>query len=676
MTTTLLNSATTASEKTLLSSKATPSLTTAGAISVLSVSTSPEGSPTAVEQRERHPSAGVIRHRNSHHDDMGRGDYTLGAVQNDDELSPMEIEMEPLSSGGSNNGNGGGGGGGGGGLEKFDDEHDHDDESLMMMMVCCPSPHPEGSWQRRLDDFLFPPHLPRSCQMLRPENIAVPACYLLVGLLQGLSSPLVNVLPLDLGATEAQQTTLSSIRSLPASFKLIFGFMSDNLPICGYRRKPYMLLGWACASLSMLTLLTFTNLGDIQPRNSGCFQSSSSSSSSTGDSTNSDNNGSDANSDNAIVHDNAPTPPDDAPSVPFFAVVLLLFGLGFWMADVMGDSIVAEKAKLEPAHSRGSIQSSCYSYRFFGVMIAAPLSTYMYTAWGPRSVVWLLCALPMSILPLIFLLGEVQYAPVRPTVEQCGEIWNTVCSRAVWQPMGFVFLFNLLQVGNSAWREYLVTVLHFTSCELNMILIVAYVLLYLGILAYKYYLIHWSWRQVYILTTCMNGFFSMLQVLLIYGITFGMSPFLFALGDDAFAEFFSGIQFLPTTIMMVHLCPTGSEGASYAMFTTVNNTALNLSSAISTMLLGIWKVDRETLQMGNVSGMINLTYFTTAVQMVGIVFVGWLPRYKEDLAALKEEKFSSSIGGGIFLTITIAGLVYAITVGVLNVVAPGWMGES
>jgi len=57
-------------------------------------------------------------------------------------------------------------------------------------------------------------------------------------------------------------------------------------------------------------------------------------------------------------------------------------------------------------------------------------------------------------------------------------------------------------------------------------------------------------------------------VLLIYGITFGLSPFLFALGDDAFAEFIGGVQFLPTTIMMVHLCPAGSEGASYAMFTT------------------------------------------------------------------------------------------------------------
>ena len=42
--------------------------------------------------------------------------------------------------------------------------------------------------------------------------------------------------------------------------------------------------------------------------------------------------------------------------------------------------------------------------------------------------------------------------------------------------------------------------------------------------------------------------------------------------------------------MMVHLCPTGSEGASYAMFTTVNNAALNVAAAISTVMLKIWDV--------------------------------------------------------------------------------------
>ena len=67
--------------------------------------------------------------------------------------------------------------------------------------------------------------------------------------------------------------------------------------------------------------------------------------------------------------------------------------------------------------------------------------------------------------------------------------------------------------------------------------------------------------KVYIFTTAINGVLSCLQVLLIFGITFGLGDFLFALGDDAMAEFIAGIQFLPTTIMMVHLCPAGSEGA-------------------------------------------------------------------------------------------------------------------
>jgi hypothetical protein len=369
--------------------------------------------------------------------------------------------------------------------------------------------------------------------------------------------------------------------------------------------------------------------------------------------------------------------PPDAPSIPFLSLQMLLFGTGFWMADVMGDSVVAEKAKLEPLEARGSVQSSCYSYRFFGLMVAAPFSTAIYAWAGPFYVICLLSVLPLGILPLVFMMGEVKNAPVAATRDQCNEIWKTVCSRAVWQPLGFVYLYNVLQVGNAAWKEFLKTSLNFSSSMLNMIYIASCVLLYVGVLTYKYYLINWSWRAVYIITTTLNGIFSLLQVLLIMGITFGLSNFWFALGDDAFSEFISGIQFLPTTIMMVHLCPAGSEGASYAMFTTVNNSALHLSTALSTHLLGIWDVSRQALQEGDLSGMVNLTLLTTALQVSGIFFVGWLPKTKEDLFALKEQGFGSSkVGGLIFLCITFFSIFYAFVVGLLNTVKPGWMGES
>ena len=104
-------------------------------------------------------------------------------------------------------------------------------------------------------EWLYPSHIPRPVSLFRRENLAVPACYLCVGLLQGLSGPLINVYPLDLNATEAQQATISSLRGLPSTFKLLFGFWSDNVPLWGYRRKSYMFVGWLLASLSMLVLM-------------------------------------------------------------------------------------------------------------------------------------------------------------------------------------------------------------------------------------------------------------------------------------------------------------------------------------------------------------------------------------------------------------------------------------
>jgi len=176
-------------------------------------------------------------------------------------------------------------------------------------------------------------------------------------------------------------------------------------------------------------------------------------------------------------------------------------------------------------------------------------------------VVILLAMLPLSIVPFILRFEEVKNVPVAPIREQCSEIYNTVCSRAVWQPLGFVYLYNILQVSNSAWKQFLKTNLGFSACQLNMLLATAYILLYVGVWTYKTFMIHWSWRKVYITTTLLNGVFSILQVLLVMGITFGLSPFLFAFGDDVFADFLAGVQFLPTTILMVHLCPVGSEGA-------------------------------------------------------------------------------------------------------------------
>ena len=128
---------------------------------------------------------------------------------------------------------------------------------------------------------------------------------------------------------------------------------------------------------------------------------------------------------------------------------------------------------------------------------------------------------------------------------------------------------------------------------------------------------------------------------------------------------------------MVNLCPVGSEGASYAMFTTINNSAGQVSRAISTQLLRIWDVSKDTLAKHELQGMVNLTILTTGLQLCGILFVRMLPRTKDELFELREKEFGSSkIGGLIFLIITFASILYTMTISILNVVAPGWSGES
>ena len=433
------------------------------------------------------------------------------------------------------------------------------------------------------------------------------------------------------------------VAMLPCVFKILFGFLSDQVPILGYRRKGYMWIGWTMSAAIMVHLLLTSNL-TLEWKDNGTL----------------------------VI-------PKNSPSIQQLSVCFLVFGFGYWMADVNSDSIVAERAKLEPPSKRGQLQSTCYAFRFFGVMVAAPVSTFLYDSnHGPRNIVLIMAIIPTVIMaPLLYLLQEIPPTRILSARQQCHEIWTTVCSRSVWQPMGFIYLYNILQVPNAAWRQFLKTCLNFSEDQLNALLIAAYVLLYLGTLAYKYYFIRFSWRLVFQVGIAMNCIFSALQILLIKGRTFGLSPFVFALGDDVFSDLISGIQFLPLTIMMVHLCPDGSEGASYAMYTTVSNSAMLAQPTISTMLLGIWDVSKQALQDRELSGLLKLSMLTTLIQTSAILFVRLLPKDRHDLELLKTKgRSTSKLGGAVFLGIIFASTLDACVVGLLNILNPGWVRGS
>jgi len=51
------------------------------------------------------------------------------------------------------------------------------------------------------------------------------------------------------------------------------------------------------------------------------------------------------------------------------------------------------------------------------------------------------------------------------------------------------------------------------------------------------------------------------------------------------------------------MCPDGSEGASYAMLTTLSNMGGTVAADVSTLLAGIWNVSDSAIEKGRYTGM-------------------------------------------------------------------------
>jgi hypothetical protein len=80
--------------------------------------------------------------------------------------------------------------------------------------------------------------------LFRLDNIALVFCYFCVGMTGSLLSTPLNVYLVEvLNAEPAMQNTIIILQTLPWSFKIIFGFLSDAVPIFGMHRKPYLVCG-------------------------------------------------------------------------------------------------------------------------------------------------------------------------------------------------------------------------------------------------------------------------------------------------------------------------------------------------------------------------------------------------------------------------------------------------
>ena len=450
-------------------------------------------------------------------------------------------------------------------------------------------------------------------------NLAITMSYFIIGFAMSFTRVPCNYYAIHvLNATPAEQNVLTTMTQLPWSFKLLYGLLSDCVPVCGKRRKPYFILGWIFFIMANLLLASMVTPG-IQ----------------------------------ALVF------------LSFLSVA------GYMMSDVMCDALIVERSRYESASNKGNFQAVGYTCRFAGNIIGSILGTILYNkddwGWGLQiSQIFVINGLScvFFVCPFIYnLLDEHHFTKTRSLNEQCYDIWRTVQLKAIWRPLCFVYIYNALQIQNPTWNEFLVDGLKFTNWMLGVLGIAGSIFSWLGIIAYRKFFCNVSWRNIYIWTTLIVMFFTIFQILLIFrvNVKWGINDLAFSLGDDAIASFVASVQFLPIVKMYLGLCPEGAEGTTYAMLTTFSNMASAVGQSIGTAFTKIWEVSPEAIQSGNFTGVWKLTVLTSVLQPCGLILIYLLPKNTHHQIELQRSVVRSKFFGGLFLIVLFVSLIWTLS---------------
>jgi hypothetical protein len=363
---------------------------------------------------------------------------------------------------------------------------------------------------------------------------------------------------------------------------------------------------------------------------------------------------------------------------------MLLFGvtLGLIMTDVMADALLTCKAKTEHPAFRGQLQAAVYMIRFltemFGYWCGSIISNVDTWGWGltmPQCFT-ILTLLPIFIaIPSICFMDEpILTGPALPARDQMVGIWKMMQLRATWQPLAFLVLYNTLHPYNAAWGNYLQVAYHFNAFEYGSMAAFGSTVAFVGVYIYKrYFLSGGHWRFVYIFASIVIALFSFANILLVFRVNdiWGLPPYWFALGDSAIQKFAVGLQYLPSAIMFVRVCPDGQEAVAFSLLTGFTNLSGGFASTMSNALLGLWPVQLEDLRNGDFSGVWKLTLLTSCIRLVSLALIPWLlPNNVEELDSWKHPQYTSRRCGFIALSIYGIGFFWVIILSVVAIVSP------
>jgi folate/biopterin transporter len=407
------------------------------------------------------------------------------------------------------------------------------------------------------------------------ELFAILLVYFVQGIL-GLARLAISFFLKDeLGLSPAEVSALVGFAALPWMIKPLFGFISDGLPILGYRRRPYLILSGFLGTLSWVALGT-------------------------------------------VVH-----------SAWAAMIAIALGSLSVAFSDVIVDSVVVERARVESVGDAGSLQSLCWGTTALGGVLTAYFSGSLLQYFSTRTVFEITAVFPLIVSVVAWLISESRMTE-KPNWEvvwqQLGQLKQAVSQKSIWMPTAFLFLWQATPTAESAFFFFTTNELGFDTEFLGRVRLVTSLAALVGVWLFQRFLKNLPYRVIFGWSTVISTVIGLSTLLLVTHANraLGISDRWFSMGDSLVLTVMGQIAFMPVLVLAARLCPPGVEATLFALLMSVVNLAGLLSYESGALLMHWFGITEN-----NFNNLALLVVITNLSTLLPLPLLGWLPAAEE-----------------------------------------------
>jgi len=426
------------------------------------------------------------------------------------------------------------------------------------------------------------------------ELIAILTVYFVQGIL-GLARLAVSFFLKDeLGLSPADVSALFGIVALPWIIKPVFGFISDGLPIFGYRRRPYLILSGLLGTISWVSLAT-------------------------------------------IVH-----------TALGATLAIALGSLSVAISDVIVDSLVVERARAESQAEAGSLQSLCWGASSVGALITAYFSGLLLQHFTTHTVFWITAFFPLIVSVVAWYISEIPVTKLDDSKSALSNNWLTVkdqlkqlrqaiAQKSIWLPAAFVFIWQATPTADAAFFFFTTNELGFQPEFLGRVRLVTSIASLLGVWIFQRFLKTVSFRVIFGWSTVLSAVLGMTMLLLVTHTNraLGIDDHWFSLGDSLVLTVMGQIAYMPVLVLAARLCPKGVEATLFAVLMSVSNLASILSYQLGAALMHLLGISQN-----NFENLWVLVVIANVSTLLPLPFLSWLPA-KEVASATTSEQLET-----------------------------------